>query len=124
MKSLWEQTAELNHFDCLDGDIKTDVLIIGGGMAGLLCAYQLHQAGVPYVLAEADTICSGVTKNTTAKLTIQHGLIYHKLIARFGVERIRGYLESQEEALMPCTVWDFPGNLPASCPCPFLWQVG
>lgn len=99
MKSLWEQTAELNHFDCLDGNIKTDVLIIGGGMAGLLCAYQLHQAGVPYVLAEADTICSGVTKNTTAKLTIQHGLIYHKLIARFGVERIRGYLESQEEAL-------------------------
>lgn len=99
MKSLWEQTAKLNHFDCLDGDIKTDVLIIGGGMAGLLCAYQLHQAGVPYVLAEADTICSGVTKNTTAKLTIQHGLIYHKLIAQFGVERARRYLAAQEEAL-------------------------
>ena len=99
MKSLWEQTAELNHFDCLDGDIKTDVLIIGGGMAGLLCAYQLHQAGVPYVLAEAATLCSGVTKNTTAKLTIQHGLIYHKLITRFGVERARGYLAAQEEAL-------------------------
>ena len=99
MKSLWEQTAELNHFDCLDGDIKTDVLIIGGGMAGLLCAYQLHQAGVPYVLAEADTICSGITKNTTAKLTVQHGLIYHKLIARFGVERARRYLAAQEEAL-------------------------
>lgn len=99
MKSLWEQTAELNHFDHLDGDIKTDVLIIGGGMAGLLCAYQLHQAGVPYVLAEAATLCSGVTKNTTAKLTIQHGLIYHKLITRFGVERARGYLAAQEEAL-------------------------
>lgn len=99
MKSLWEQTAELNHFDCLDGDIKTDVLIIGGGMAGLLCAYQLHQAGVPYVLAEADTICSGITKNTTAKLTVQHGLIYYKLIAQFGVERARGYLAAQEEAL-------------------------
>ena len=99
MKSLWEQTAELNHFDCLDGDIKTDVLIIGGGMAGLLCAYQLHQAGVPYVLAEADTICSGVTKNTTAKLTIQHGLIYHKLLGRFGNERTKGYLSAQEEAL-------------------------
>ena len=99
MKSLWEETAELDHFDCLDGDIKTDVLIIGGGLAGLLCAHQLHQAGVPYVLAEADTICSGITKNTTAKLTVQHGLIYHKLIARFGVERARGYLAAQEEAL-------------------------
>lgn len=99
MKSLWEHTAALNHFDCLDGDVKTDVLIIGGGMAGLLCAYQLHQAGVPYVLAEADTICSGVTKNTTAKLTIQHGLIYHKVLARFGNERTKGYLSAQEEAL-------------------------
>ena len=50
-------------------------------------------------MAEADTICSGVTKNTTAKLTIQHGLIYHKLIAQFGVERARRYLAAQEEAL-------------------------
>lgn len=99
MESLWEQTATLNRFDPLDGDIKTDVLVIGGGMAGLLCAYQLHQAGVPYVLVEAKTICSGITKNTTAKLTAQHGLIYHKLLAQFGLERTQGYLSAQNTAL-------------------------
>ena len=82
-----------------DGDMNTDVLIIGGGMAGILCAHQLHCAGVPYVLAEAETICSGITKNTTAKITSQHGLIYDKLISRFGVEQAKQYLDANEAAL-------------------------
>lgn len=50
MKSVWEQTGEHRDFAPLKGDISTDVLIIGGGMAGILCAYLLHGAGVPYVL--------------------------------------------------------------------------
>ena len=53
MGSLWEQTWEQPNFPVQDGDINTDVLIIGGGMAGVLCAYQLHCAEVPYVLVEA-----------------------------------------------------------------------
>jgi len=68
-------------------------------MAGILCASMLKQAGVDYVLAEADTICSGITKNTTAKVTSEHGLIYDKLIREFGVERARMYLEANEAAL-------------------------
>ena len=52
MKSVWEQTGEHRDFAPLKGDISTDVLIIGGGMAGILCAYLLHGAGVPYVLTE------------------------------------------------------------------------
>ena len=74
MASLWEETWKHPAFPPLDGDADTDVLIIGGGMAGILCAYRLHQAGVPYLLAEAESIGNGTTKNTTAKLTSQHGL--------------------------------------------------
>lgn len=99
MGSLWEQTWEQPNFPAQDGDINTDVLIIGGGMAGVLCAYQLHCAGVPYVLVEADTVCSGITKNTTAKITSQHGLIYDKLISKFGIERAKQYLAANEAAL-------------------------
>ena len=99
MESLWEQTWEQPEFPAQDGDKNTDVLIIGGGMAGVLCAYQLHCAGVPYVLVEAETICSGITKNTTAKITSQHGLIYDKLISRFGIERAKQYLTANEAAL-------------------------
>ena len=99
MASLWEQTWEEPGFPALEGDLSTDVLIIGGGMAGVLCAYFLHHAGVPYVLVEAKTLCSGITRNTTAKITSQHGLIYDKLIRKFGVDRARQYLSAQEAAL-------------------------
>ncbi len=99
MDSIWSQTARLPTFNPLRSDLKTDVLIIGGGMAGLLCAYKLTRAGVDCVLAEAKSICGGITKNTTAKITSQHGLIYDKLIREFGVERARLYLEANQAAL-------------------------
>ena len=99
MDSVWTQTGSLPGFEPLQKDLKTDVLIIGGGMAGLLCAFQLSQAGVDCALAEADRICGGITKNTTAKITSQHGLIYHKLIDTFGTEKARLYLEANQQAL-------------------------
>ena len=99
MGSLWEKTAALPRFERLNGDLKTDVLIIGGGIAGILCAWFLQQAGVDYALVEAETLCSGITKNTTAKITAQHGLIYHRLIREFGPDAAAQYLRANEEAL-------------------------
>ena len=99
MNSVWEQTTNSFAFESLKQDIKTDVLIIGGGMAGVLCAYMLHQSGIPYVLVEAKSICSGITKNTTAKITSQHGLIYDKLIHQFNIEKARKYLNANQGAL-------------------------
>lgn len=92
MKSLWDATAKSPRFSTLRGDLDTDVLIIGGGMAGVLCAYALHQAGVDYVLAEAEEIGGGVTACTTAKITAQHGIIYHKL----GKQAAAYYLANQQ----------------------------
>lgn len=94
MESVWSNSVELKKFPQLNGDAKTDVLIIGGGLAGLLCAHFLKQRGVSYILAEAKTICSGVTKNTTAKITAQHGLIYDKLLKGAGFEKAQQYLNS------------------------------
>lgn len=99
MDSVWEKTSNGFGFESLKQDIKTDVLIIGGGMAGILCAYLLERSGIPYVLVEAQTIGSGITKNTTAKITSQHGLIYDKLIREFNVDQARQYLEANESAL-------------------------
>lgn len=99
MHSVWSDTADLPRFPTLQGEVKTDVLIIGGGMCGVLCAYQLAQMGVDYVLVEGNTICSGVTKNTTAKLTVQHGLIYDKLIKSAGKEQAAMYLQANQDGL-------------------------
>lgn len=99
MNSIWTETTTLPHFPSLEGEARTDVLIIGGGLAGLLCAYFLKEQGISYILAEGRTIASGVTGNTTAKITSQHGLIYHKLLKHAGMERAKLYLEANEDAL-------------------------
>lgn len=99
MDSIWTKTAERPKFKSMDGDINTDVLIIGGGIAGVLCAYMLTNAGVSCVLAEADRICGGITENTTAKITFQHGLIYDKMIRRYGHHAAKAYLNAQKEAM-------------------------
>lgn len=99
MTSIWSDTAALPHFPQLKKDLSVDVLIIGGGMAGLLCTWKLCQAGVRCALLEAEEIGSGITKNTTAKLTSQHGLIYHQIQKRYGREKARLYLDANEKAL-------------------------
>lgn len=99
MDSIWTRSVELPSFPQLQGDKKTDVLIVGGGMAGILCAYFLQKQGIDYILAEGRTICSGITKNTTAKITSQHGLIYHKLVKSIGIEKTAMYLKANQEAL-------------------------
>ena len=98
MESVWEKTAQKSQFDALNGNKKTDVLIVGGGIAGILCAYKLKNAGVDCMLIEATEICGGITKNTTAKITLQHGLIYDKMIRRFGEDKARLYAEAQIKA--------------------------
>lgn len=98
MESIWMDTSAL-AFPQLRTDIKTDVLIIGGGMAGLLCGYQLQRSGVSCVIAEAASVAGGITKNTTAKITSQHGLCYHNLLSRFGTGIAGLYLEANEQAL-------------------------
>ncbi len=99
MNSIWMQNMPPTALKSLKGDKKTDVLIVGGGIAGILCAYKLKNEGIDCALVEADRICSGITKNTTAKITLGHGLIYDKMIKRFGEEKARLYVEAQTNAI-------------------------
>ena len=98
MKSIWNEDVEKCDFPALEEDIKTDVLVIGGGLCGILCAQKLTQSGVDCVLVEADKICNGITNGTTAKITFGHGLIYDKIIKEYGIDTARLYYESQKVA--------------------------
>lgn len=99
MGSIWWENTDMPQFPQLNGKQKTDVLIIGGGMAGLLTAYMLRQQGVSCILLEKDRICGGTTGNTTAKITIQHGLIYSRLLKQAGIYRAKNYLDANLLAL-------------------------
>ncbi len=98
MEPVWNANTKLPEFPEPEKDIKTDVLIIGGGIAGILTAYFLHQNGVKYILVEKDRICSGTTRNTTAKITFQHGLNYQKILRSSSVETAQKYLNANKTA--------------------------
>jgi len=99
MDSIWDKGVQLPEFPQLEGELRTDVLIIGGGLVGLLCAWHLKQSGVDCVLIEQNRLMQGVSGRTTAKVTSQHGLIYHKLLDQFGSEQARLYWQANEDAL-------------------------
>ena len=99
MLSLWSATSHIPSFNSLKEDIKTDVLVIGGGLSGILCAYELKSRGIDCILVDANKICSGITKNTTAKITSQHGFIYDKITKKFGTENAQKYLQVNENAV-------------------------
>ena len=98
MKAVWNEKI-LPRFPSLEEDIKTDVAIVGGGLAGILTAYYLKKRGVDCVVIEKDRICSGNTGRTTAKITFQHGLIYDKLISKYGINAAAEYLTANMNAL-------------------------
>ena len=99
MDSIWYENAQMPSFPHLENDLHTDVLIIGGGLAGLLCAFHLKRAGVDCVLIEENRLMGGVSGRTTAKLTSQHGLMYGKLLKKFGEEKAKLYWQANQEAL-------------------------
>lgn len=99
MESIWKQTAGIPHRPYLYGEIKAEAAVIGGGLAGVLTAYFLQQRGIQTVLLEANRIGSGQTRNTTAKITSQHNLIYRRLIEEFGEDKALQYASANQQAI-------------------------
>lgn len=99
MESIWRASCELKKRPRLQEDAETEVLVIGGGMAGILTAWQLQRAGKKVILLEAGRIAGGQTQNTTAKLTSQHGLCYERLLREAGEKRASAYVRLQQEAI-------------------------
>ena len=89
----------LPRYPGLTEKLISDVVVIGGGMAGILTAYTLHQAGVRVVLLEEKRLASGVTARTTARITAQHGLFCERFIRSFGEKLARQYLMAQLHAV-------------------------
>ncbi len=83
----------------LTEQINADVAVIGGGLAGILTAFHLKERGLSVVVLECSEVGSGMTKNTTAKITSQHGLIYDKLLTSKGEERAREYAMANQKAI-------------------------
>ena len=99
MESVWTEDTEIKRREPLPGDREVPAVVIGAGLAGILTAYYLQKEGIRTVVLEADRIGSGQTKNTTAKITSQHNLIYSRLIRTFGRRMAEHYASANETAI-------------------------
>src|SRR5215216_2576133 len=67
--SIWMATANTPAPSPLKESIRTDVCIVGAGMAGLTTAYLLGREGRSVVVLDDGLVGGGMTGRTTAHLT-------------------------------------------------------
>ena len=97
--SLWLTGPEPARYPRLEGDIEVDVAVLGGGIAGLTAALALKRRGLTVAVVEGARIGTGVTGNTTGKVTSLHRLVYTQLAEDHGEHAARAYGEANEAAL-------------------------
>ena len=98
-KSYWLESTERTNYPKLDENIHVDIAIVGGGMVGILTAYQLQKHDFDIAILEAENIVESTTAHTTAKLTSQHDLIYYKIKKERGFDLALQYAEANENAI-------------------------
>lgn len=99
MESIWSKTQTKKTFPVLKENRTVQAVVIGGGMAGILTAFHLQKRGIQTIVLEAAEVGGRQTRNTTAKITSQHNLIYDKLITSFGKEKAKQYAAANEAAI-------------------------
>lgn len=100
MNSFWiDTTEEKKNYSPLSEDIHVDVSIIGGGILGVSCAYELTKRGYSVAIVDKDDIGYKATGHTTAKITSQHGLFYDYLVQSYGISFAKDYLQANERAI-------------------------
>lgn len=97
--SYWIDSVKPIEYSPLRQEKKTDVLIIGGGLAGLSTAYSLLKAGKKIILVEDGLIGSGESGRTTAHLTSALDDRYYEIENIFGEDGSRLAAESHTAAI-------------------------
>lgn len=81
------------------GEHEFDVCVIGGGIAGIACAYEHAVRGASVCVLEAHTVGGGDTQNSTAIISVAHDLVYDRLIKKHGLSSAAEYLRLQQLGL-------------------------
>ncbi|CCG84726.1 protein of unknown function [Taphrina deformans PYCC 5710] len=101
---VWEATcpqSSFPRFDALKKDTSTSVCVIGGGIAGITTAYEIHRnLRKPVVLIEAREVLAGETARTTGHLSSgDQGDRFYNLIKTFGESGAKLAYESHQYAV-------------------------
>ena len=97
--SLWIKDLKIKKYKVLNKNINTDILIIGGGLTGLSCAYYLKNSNLNICLVESKYIGMGVSSKTTGKVTYLQETIYTDIEEKTSFDTAKKYFDSQKFAI-------------------------
>lgn len=98
-ESVFLADTKKTNYPKLEQDTHVDVAIIGGGIVGITLAYLLKDSGQKIALFEANRIAEGMTVKSTAKLTLQHHLIYDRLMHTKSPGKAKQYADANNRAI-------------------------
>ena len=100
MNSYWLSSINKTEIEkIIDNNYVSDVCIVGAGMVGLSTAYYLAKMGLKVIVVYKSKNREKTSGHTTAKITLQHGLIYDYLINTFGFDYALNYFQANEKAI-------------------------
>jgi glycine/D-amino acid oxidase-like deaminating enzyme/nitrite reductase/ring-hydroxylating ferredoxin subunit len=97
--SLWMDQEDVHRYPTLNADLEVDVCVVGAGLAGLACAYELVREGRAVAVLEAGVVAGGETSRTTAHLSFALDDRYYELERLFGEEGARLAYRSHAQAV-------------------------
>jgi glycine/D-amino acid oxidase-like deaminating enzyme/nitrite reductase/ring-hydroxylating ferredoxin subunit len=99
MASIWMEGPVAASFPPLSGNTQTEVVVVGGGLTGLLTAWNLNAAGRRVIVLEAARIGAGNTAGSTGNLyaTVSKGLA--SLRKKWSAEQVRAVVELRAAAV-------------------------
>jgi glycine/D-amino acid oxidase-like deaminating enzyme/nitrite reductase/ring-hydroxylating ferredoxin subunit len=112
-ESLWLPTAPRAHQSPLAHPVEVDVVVVGGGLAGMTAALLLKRRGVTVAVLEMQRVGLGETGHTTAHLTELVDTRYEDIERDFGRDAARLVAASSRAAIDHIEAWS------AEFPCDF-----
>ncbi len=91
-KNFWRSKV-LCTYSALNSDIETECAVIGGGLAGIMCAAELFKRGQKVCVLEAQRVGCGDTSGSSGMISFAHDLIYYRLMQKHGEATAKTYLE-------------------------------
>ncbi len=98
-KSIWQKYNNHRPLERIEEDLKTDVLIIGAGITGISCAYNLIGSKYNIVVVDRGKCFNEVTAKSTGKVTYLQELVYQDIYSVYGFDAAKKYYKSQKEAI-------------------------
>lgn len=97
--TTWSEYPKPKNYPALRGSRDTEVAVVGGGLSGIMCAYELAKAGKEVVLLEKAELLSGASMATTAFITKVIDTDLSEMISIYGKDQAKKIYESGQKAI-------------------------